>query len=306
MQTLVVDRKHARLALDGRRLRVECAGERARFVPLAQIQRLVVFSRIHLESNVLGALAEQGAGVLFLSPRDHRRTALLLPSFGGEHRVRLAQYRQASDSGFAIEVARVILRRKLQQQWRVLRRMKRGVSWRQACTTWPEMLMSLRDAHDLNQMRGIEGGAASLYFAAMREHVPASLGFSGRKRRPPPDPLNALLSLGYTLLHFDAVRAVHQVGLDPAIGFLHEPEYNRESLACDLIEPLRPQVDAFVLSLFRRRDLRREHFSMQQGACRLSKSGRGHFYAAWEQFAVPRRSLLRRGALMLRAAIEAA
>ena len=98
----------------------------------------------------------------------------------------------------------------------------------------------------------------------------------GRNRRPPRDPVNACLSLAYTLLHFEAVRMAHAAGLDPLLGFYHRPAFGRESLACDLIEPLRPAVDEWIWQQFSPGPLRPEHFSPDKGACLLGKTGRGH------------------------------
>jgi hypothetical protein len=121
----------------------------------------------------------------------------------------------------------------------------------------------------------------------------------GRNRRPPRDPVNAALSFTYTLLHFDAVRAAHGAGLDPMVGFYHRPAHGRESLACDLIEPLRPRADAWVRMLFRERELRGEHFATNKGACLLGKAGRERFHAAWESYAsVPPRWLRRQCATL--------
>ncbi|HMZ30734.1 MAG TPA: CRISPR-associated endonuclease Cas1, partial [Thauera aminoaromatica] len=121
------------------------------------------------------------------------------------------------------------------------------------------------------------------------------LDFTGRNRRPPRDPVNACLSLAYTLLHFEAVRTAHAAGLDPLLGFYHRPAFGRESLACDLIEPLRPAVDDWIWRQFNTAQLRPEHFGTDKGACLIGKAGRGHFYAGWEQFApLPRRWLRQR------------
>ncbi|MEZ5581400.1 MAG: CRISPR-associated endonuclease Cas1 [Candidatus Competibacteraceae bacterium] len=100
--------------------------------------------------------------------------------------------------------------------------------------------------------------------------------------------------MGYTLLHFEAVRAAYGAGLDPLLGFFHEPAYGRESLACDLVEPLRPRLDAWVWQQFRQRHLREEHFLQDKGACLLDKTGRQHFYAGYEFWAPPVRRYLRR------------
>ncbi|MDX8402656.1 MAG: CRISPR-associated endonuclease Cas1, partial [Mariprofundaceae bacterium] len=288
MQTVLIDRRATHLSLDGQRLRIESPGERPRFVPISGVSRLVVCAGgVTLTSSLLAALAGQGAGALILSPRDHRRTAIVLPPFGGDHAARLSQYRAATDTTFATEVARAILRLKLRAQVRAVRRMRNTPASRAVLAAWPGLRARLAEAADVESLRGVEGGAAALYFAAMRAHLPDALGFAGRRRRPAPDPVNALISLSATLLHFDAVRALHMAGLDPAIGFLHAPEYNRESLACDLIEPLRPHVEGFVLGLFASRALRADHFFTRDDACLLGKAGRRIFYEAWERAAPP-------------------
>jgi len=103
------------------------------------------------------------------------------------------------------------------------------------------------------------------------------------------------------MLHFDAVRAAHAAGLDPLLGFYHRPAFGRESLACDLIEVLRPHADAWVWQQFRSRALRNDHFSLHNGACVLGKAGRERFYSAWEgSVKLPRRWLRARCALLAR------
>ena len=128
----------------------------------------------------------------------------------------------------------------------------------------------------------MEGAAAAQYITALTEILPASLKFSGRNRRPPMDPVNAVLSLTYTLLHSEAVLALHGSGLDPFIGFYHALSFGRESLASDVMEALRPDADRFVLSLFRKEDLRPDDFSMTSTGCLMKKAGRGRFYGAYE------------------------
>jgi CRISPR-associated protein Cas1 len=155
---------------------------------------------------------------------------------------------------------------------------------------------------DRDTLTGLEGAGAAAYFRAYPTLFPDSLEFSHRRRRPPPDPVNVCLSLGYTLLHHEAVREVQIVGLDPLLGFLHVPERGRESLACDLVEPLRPHVDEWVWRSFAERHLRGEHFSREKGgACLMGKAGRQLFYHGFEQLAAGLRRLLRRMARSLTA-----
>ena len=129
---------------------------------------------------------------------------------------------------------------------------------------------------------GLFAAGAAAYFGAFARLFPESLGCTGRNRRPPRDPVNAALSLGYTLLHNEAVRAAHRAGLDPLLGFFHEPALGRESLACDLMEPLRPRLDRWVWWLFRERVVREHHFVADKGAVLLNKDGRRAYFAGFE------------------------
>jgi CRISPR-associated protein Cas1 len=101
-----------------------------------------------------------------------------------------------------------------------------------------------------------------------------------------------MLSLGYTLLHAEAVLALYGAGLDPFIGFYHGLDFGRESLACDLVEPLRVEVDQHALMLFRSEKLRPEDFSTTESGCLLGKAGRARFYGEWEPLAARLRKLL--------------
>jgi CRISPR-associated protein Cas1 len=147
-------------------------------------------------------------------------------------------------------------------------------------------LMAPEGAASLGALMGVEGAAASAYFGAFATAFAPALGFTGRNRRPPRDPVNVCLSIGYTMLQFEALRAVTGVGLDPAVGVYHEVRPGRDSLACDLVEALRPAVDGFVHDLFAVHGLRPESFSGGgTEPCRLGKAGRTLFYRVYEESA---------------------
>lgn len=130
---------------------------------------------------------------------------------------------------------------------------------------------------------------------------PPSLGFEGRRKRPPTDPVNAMLSLCYTLLHWEATREIETIGLDPTIGFYHSFEYGRESLSCDLVEPYRPAVDRFVYELFRKRIFAARDFTEgdERPGVYLKKGGRRKFYELYEEWSIGARSGLAEDARML-------
>lgn len=299
MGTLYLDRRDASLRLDGRRLVIEEPDARPRGVPLALLERVVLQGQVRFDSGVLAALAEQGAAVVCLSARHSRRTALLVGAGHGDARRRLEQYRLALDAGARLALARRLIAAKLRAQIRLLdaasaRRPDARKPLHDALDTLRGLARAAGAAPDRDALLGVEGAAAAAHYRGLAALLPPALKFGGRNRRPPRDPVNACLSLGYTLLHFEAVRAAHGAGLDPLLGFYHEPARGRESLACDLIEPLRPRLDGWVWALFRDRRLRAEEFVADKGACLLAKGGRQIFYAGYESWVAPARRYLRR------------
>jgi CRISPR-associated protein Cas1 len=233
--------------------------------------------------------------------------AILLGPGHNDVAVRLAQARAALDGPWCSEWARRLVLSKIRAQRRLLNeargeRPDRRKPLSDALKGLETALLTLQDETlPIGSVRGIEGAAAAAYYGGLTSLFPEHLHFRGRNRRPPRDPVNACLSLGYTLLHFEAVRLAHAAGLDPLLGFYHRPAFGRESLACDLIEPLRAKVDRWVWRLFRTRRLRAEHFAQDKGACLLHKAGREAFYIDYERFAgLPRRTLRRQCALLAR------
>lgn len=203
---------------------------------------------------------------------------------------RVAQYRLSLDADFCLRFSRAIVESKLNAQAAFLAE-RRDVELQSRYL----LTISLRrldgaiaavDAQtSVASLRGLEGAGAAAYFEGFSDLLPARLKFHSRNRRPPKDPVNAVLSLGYTLLHAEAVLALYGAGLDPFIGFYHTLDFGRESLACDVVEPLRVEVDRHTLMLFRTEKLRVDDFSQTDGACLLGKAGRTRFYAEWEPVA---------------------
>jgi len=307
MATLVIDRSNIEIRSDGSALAVYENGERRGTVPLKLLDRVVLQGTIRLDTRVLTRLAEAGVATMLLGGRSSRRMALLLGPSHRDASVRLAQSQCALDPGWCDAWSRRLVLGKTRGQLKLLsaslaERPDARKPLFGAIQSIEAALCSIAKAPDLRaaNLRGIEGACAAAYFRGFAALFADSLGFRGRNRRPPRDPVNAALSFAYTLLHFDAVRASHAAGLDPLIGFYHRPAHGRESLASDLIEPLRPRADSWVRTMFRDRTLRAESFSLDKGAC-LGKAGREGFYAGYEDFALlPRRWLRRQCALLAR------
>jgi CRISPR-associated protein Cas1 len=142
-------------------------------------------------------------------------------------------------------------------------------------------LNAIADTNARSVLRGLEGAGAAAFFRGYTTLFAPALGFNARRRRPPPDPVNACLSIGYTLLQSHAVKACWAAGLDPMVGFLHLPSHGRASLACDLVEPWRAHVEQWVLDAFRSGSLRSDHFGRDGvGACLVGKAARAFIYEA--------------------------
>ncbi len=300
MATLYIDRKILSMQSQRGILILKHEHGDSQRLPLRMIDHIVIHGRIDTDTGALGALADAGITVTLLSGRQGRRQATLINGMGKDAGRRLSQYRAALDPQRKTRIAACILKHKLANQHRMISRaltkrpdQRRPIT--KARRTLHELSARLQTpGAGLEQLRGLEGAAAAAYYDAYRRLFPASLGFQTRRRRPPPDPVNAALSLGYTLLHSDAVKIVHGAGLDPYTGYLHEPAHGRESLAADIIEPMRPKLDALIWWIFRKRVLTAEHFTIRDGACLLGKAGRGKYYAAYETLAAGTRRWMRR------------
>jgi CRISPR-associated protein Cas1 len=291
--TLYVDRREVELRQEGPRLLVYEAGERTGAIPVSHLERVVIYRRAPLDTGVLASLAEHAVGLVVLSPRRPERTAHLLGRTHNDVGRRIAQYARFGDGAWRQRWSAQLVTHKLRAQRRALTTGIGALDERIAALKAPAAEPAL------GSVRGVEGAGAAAYFRARTAIFPEAVGFTGRNRRPPRDPVNACLSLGYTLLHAEAVMACHAAGLEPLLGFYHEPAFGRASLAADLIEPLRPRVDGWVWDLFRTRALRPEVFRREAGACLLDKAGREVFYRSWEPFAGPVRRALRRHASLL-------
>lgn len=310
MSTLYIDRKGLEAELDGGTLALRENGELVGRTPLHMLEQVVVSAEVRLSSSLLAQLAHRGIVVALLASRSDA-AAFVTGELGKTGRRRLAQYEAALDPGRRASWARRTVEAKVRSEMRFLeyaceeRPPVRATahSTREKLDQILEQLRS-QQGDNLDRLRGLEGAAAAAYFQCLTELFPPGLGFQERNRRPPRDPVNAALSLGYTVLFGRAMRAAQEHSLDPYIGFLHDPAHGRPSLACDLVEPLRARVDRLVWDLFRQRVLRKEHFTVDQGRCLLGKAARREYYERLEPVMASSSRNLRRAVRTLVRSIE--
>lgn len=302
MGTLYVDRAGAALDYDRGALTVRGPEGASRSVPLRMVDRLVVVGNARLTARLLTRLAEAGTGVTLMSGRGARREAFLHADGHGDVARRVGQFRLLQDPAERGAWVRRVLWLRLAGQRRLLAaaavtRPDRRRAISRAQTTLQQIMCTVRGpALPLRQLRGCEGAATAAYFSAYGELFPESLGFRARRRRPPPDPVNAALSLGYTLAQGDALRAVSAAGLEPMFGLVHEVAYGRESLACDLAEIARVRVERLIWRLFAEQQLDADSFARDGEGYRLRKAARNIFFGAYESSAEVHRRWLDRGA----------
>jgi CRISPR-associated protein Cas1 len=251
--------------------------------PRHQVRAIYLYGAVQLTAQAAQSCLEDGVDVAYFSPAG-RFLGLLrgLPASGVD--ARLGQYRMFGEPGLRVKIAREVIRAKIHNQ-RVLL-MRNG----EAPEVTLRQLADLREltgsAVSLDSLRGIEGTAAALYFehfaTMLSEKAGVAFTFTERNRRPPRDPLNALLSLGYSILAKELAGVCHAVGLDPFLGFYHQPRYGRPALALDLMEEFRPLIaDSVAISLLNRGELTGNHFSRSASGCFLREEGRKIFWEAW-------------------------
>ncbi|WP_117194002.1 type I-C CRISPR-associated endonuclease Cas1c [Rhizobium terrae] len=295
LNTLYVTTENASLRKDGENLVAEVEGiERAR-VPLHMLASVALFGAIFISPALIAACASAGITLVLLD-RNGRFQARIEGPVTGNVLLRRAQYR-ASDR--PEEIVRSIVIGKVANQRSVLMRSLRdyGEDYSEADRTAITFvagrlarIMRRAELSDetLDALRGSEGEAANLYFSVF-DHLIRSpdeeMRWKGRSRRPPLDPVNALLSFLYTLLTHDCRSACESVGLDPAVGFLHRDRPGRPSLALDLMEEMRPILaDRLALSLINRRQLRARDFEIREGgAVMMSDEARKAVLTAWQE-----------------------
>lgn len=294
LNTLFVQTQGACLRLDHETLKVEVEGRTRLQVPLHHLGSLVLFGDVLCTPALLARCAADGRQVAWFSLTGRFQARVEGP-VSGNVLLRRAQHEALGDRDRPREIARHLVAGKIRNLRSVLLRGAReadtpaaGESLRAAARYLAELLKELPRAAHLEEIRGLEGEAAHRYFAVFPHLIRGDrevFAFAGRNRRPPLDPVNALLSFLYALLLNDCVGAVQGVGLDPQVGFLHALRPGRPSLGLDLMEELRPVLaDRLALTLINRRQLTDKDFERRPGgAVLLHDSGRKKVVVAYQE-----------------------
>jgi CRISPR-associated protein Cas1 len=246
--------QNATVSKEGGRLLIKKEGAVSQTIHLFKLEQVVLFGNIFLTPAVIRHLLNEGIDTAFMTRRG-RYLGRLQSALGKNIILRREQFRKIEDPDFCLRTAKSIVKGKLANLRALLMRLNRA----RENIDLDDQILSLRnlsgkidEVETLESLRGYEGRGTAVYFEGFSKGFLAEgFEFPGRMRRPPTDPVNALLSLGYTLLLNQVIAAVSLVGFDPYFGTLHSMDYGRPSLALDLMEEWRPTiVDTLVLSVF--------------------------------------------------------
>jgi len=255
-------------------------------VQLSDVERVLLHESISMTIPALGELMRRDIPVV-LASGEGRILGLCQPP-APHSTARLAQYRRAGEKAFALSLAVNWVEAKILNSRRVLQRLSAN---RDDVEITPDLLAlqqlaeAALKAASTETLRGYEGTAAGRYFECLAALFPPESPFERRSRLPPHNPANAVLSYAYTLLAGEAEAGLHAIGLDPTIGFYHEPEDRRASLALDIIEPFRaPLADAMAIDLFSHGILNpASHFTPANGGIYMNNEGKRRFFTGYER-----------------------
>jgi CRISPR-associated protein Cas1 len=292
--TLYVQTVGAYLHKEGETVKVEVERETRLTVPLHHLEGIVCFGRVSISPPLMAECCERDIGISWMTDTG-RFLCRVVGAESGNVLLRRQQYRVADSEATSLPIARVIVAAKIQNSRTVLLRAAREsedaqeeATLRRAIDRLECSIQALPQAETLNVVRGCEGEAARVYFESFnlllkqqREHF----SMTERSRRPPKDPLNALLSFVYSVLTHDMAAAVSTVGLDAAVGFLHVDRPGRLSLALDLLEEFRAVIaDRLVISLINLKQVQPDGFETQPtGAVLMNDATRRVVLAALVQ-----------------------
>ena len=318
METIFIDRKSTQLKCNQERLYISKSvgngqakeSNTTSSIPLSHLRSLVISCDCELSSGMLRQLAKFDVSLICLNNRNPDASFISVNESHGNVLRKMNQYYLLSCQNLRSRFSALIIKRKISAQRTLLKslsdqRKELAGPLLFANKTLREQQIKLNSQNiSVNEIMGIEGYSSKVYLQAFKRAFHSELEFTKRTKRPPKDPVNVILSLSYTLLYYEAQRACHGQSLDPMIPILHSTSYGRASLACDLQECLRADVDHWVWQLFQQRTLRLDHFNKVDHACILNKAGRKHYYQALPDVMTLWRKKLRRHAQFLARIID--
>lgn len=286
MPTVYVTQEDTALRKKGERLIVKQGKEKIADVPLVKVDQIVVFGNASISGSLISLLLKAEVPIAYLSYYGKYK-GRLVPEYSKNSLLRLKQFEAHKDMKVKLELTRKIVKGKLTNMRTLLMRDTRGTrseEVKQLCQKMKNIINKVERVKNIDKLRGFEGMGSRYYFSQFDEVLNDNFNFDGRNRRPPKDPVNCLLSFGYSLLLNDVLTALYLVGFDPYIGFFHSSQYGKPALALDLMEEFRPViVDSVVKSIINKEMVAENDFSKTCGVVEMKDKARNKFLEQYEQ-----------------------
>ncbi|MBU8712521.1 CRISPR-associated endonuclease Cas1 [Brevibacillus parabrevis] len=283
---LYVAEPGATLGRSGECLTITLKGEKLDEIPIKDLVHVSLMGNVQCSTQLMHTLMNCGIHVSYLTTHG-TLAGITSPPLTKNIRTRVKQFGAFQEPPVALALTRRVIYAKISNQRTMLRR--NGSPEKSVLKELKELRERVLGAESLDMARGIEGRAAQLYMQSFptmlaEPMVDGIAMMNGRNRRPPKDPVNALLSLGYTLLSRDVYTACVNVGLDPLFGFFHAMEAGRPALALDLMEPYRALIaDSVAIRALNTKELTPDDFYWGKDSCYLKKGGRQKYFSAYER-----------------------
>jgi CRISPR-associated protein Cas1 len=283
---IVAQQNGTRVGVKGMALTISDANGKTgkKEVPLASVDSVSLLGSVQISTQAMRVLADQGIPVAMLSAAG-RLVAMVDPLDSVSALVRRKQVLTFESAEKCLELARALVTAKISNQRKLLIRNHPELP-AEASAGMASQAAQAAKAELLESLRGYEGQAAAIYFEHFAGMLNGALGIefdaNGRKRRPPPDPVNSCLSMAYSILTHECVSALRVGRLEPSIGAYHTSRPGRPALALDLMEPFRPLIaDSIAIATFNRGELTNGHFQRTTAGCMFTDAGRKAFFQAY-------------------------
>ncbi|GFI45956.1 CRISPR-associated endonuclease Cas1 1 [Lachnospiraceae bacterium] len=293
MNTLYITSEDVYLGIEGESVTVKKEDKVLMRVPIHNIEAIVTFNYVGVSPALMRKCGERGVNISFF--QGDRFCAQVIGQENGNVILRKTQYRFSEKEDECLAISRNMILGKVHNQRYVVERARRDHAMRLDCEKLcnasellKQSIVYIKNCKNLEELRGYEGEAASVYFRVFDELIlqnKKDFTFNGRNKRPPLDNVNALLSFVYSLLTTECTGAAYSVGLDPYVGFLHRDRPGRQSLALDIMEEFRaPIADRFVLTLINKQEVNAKGFTkVENGAVIMNDEMRKRVIQKWQE-----------------------
>ena len=286
MSVLYLTEQGSSIKKTGNRLVVEKEGKKLLDIPLIKIKTILIYGNVQISTQAMAILFRDGIETSFLNMQGKLK-GRLVPVKAKNVILRMNQYKKGTDKDFSLKIAKLIIHRKLDNYLSSMKRFKKynpDIEFDKEMSGIEEYKKTIDRKNSTNALMGLEGISSVQYYKAYSRMFKGEIKFTNRTRRPPRDPANALLSLGYVMLGNEITSLLDAAGFDPYIGFLHQIDYGRPSLSLDIIEEFRqPVIDTCILNLCNKGVFKEKDFEKKKEGIFLLKDALKKFLLNYEK-----------------------